>query len=156
MVLKLIHHINPAMVMGTVRAPSLLAPMVSMAQCIHVSEPGMEQSLTASPTEDMRLLGATFQTASGTVLCSYLAGDRYCGSKQSHLASCCADLHGTCNYCMNCCSIPQCSFCRAQGLSFRLALHAGACLPQDMLSIACALHTCLSSTLDLARYHCSK
>lgn len=68
MVLKLVHYINPAMVMGSVTSPSLLAPMVSMAQCIHVSEPGMEPSLTASPTEDMRLLGATFQTTSGTML----------------------------------------------------------------------------------------
>ncbi len=64
-ILKLVHHINPAMVVGTVSSPSLLAPLVSMAQCITVSQPGAEPSLTASPVEDMRLLGSHFQSPSG-------------------------------------------------------------------------------------------
>lgn len=64
-ILKLVHHINPTMVVGTVSSPSLLAPLVSMAQCITVSQPGMEPSLTASPIEDMRLLGSHFQSPSG-------------------------------------------------------------------------------------------
>lgn len=64
-ILKLVHHINPAMVVGTVSSPSLLAPLVSMAQCISVSQPGTEPSLTASPVEDMRLLGSYFQSPSG-------------------------------------------------------------------------------------------
>lgn len=66
MILKLVHHINPSMVMGTVNAPSLLAPMVSMAQCISVATPGTELSLDAPPTEDMRLLGSAFHTPSGS------------------------------------------------------------------------------------------
>ncbi len=67
-VLKLVHHINPAMVVGTVSSPSLLAPLVSMAQCINVSQPGAEPSVTASPVEDMRLLGLHFQSPSGNEL----------------------------------------------------------------------------------------
>ncbi len=67
-VLKLVHHINPAMVVGTVSSPSLLAPLVSMAQCINVSQPGTEPSLTASPVEDMGLLGSHFQLPSGNDL----------------------------------------------------------------------------------------
>ncbi|DBB17538.1 TPA: hypothetical protein ACH3X3_002599 [Trebouxia sp. C0006] len=67
-ILKLVHHINPAMVVGTVSSPSLLAPLVSMAQCINVSQPGTEPSLNASPVEDMRLLGSQFQSPSGTAL----------------------------------------------------------------------------------------
>ncbi len=53
------------MVVGTVSSPSLLAPLVSMAQCITVSQPGAEPSLIASPLEDMRLLGPHFQSSSG-------------------------------------------------------------------------------------------
>lgn len=66
-ILKLVHHINPAMVVGTVSSPSLLAPLVSMAQCITVSQPGAEPSLT-DQVEDMRLLGSHFQSPSGTTL----------------------------------------------------------------------------------------
>lgn len=68
MVLKLVHHINSSMVVGPVHAPSLLAPMVTMAQSMSVSQPGHEPCLMAVPAEDMRLLGPAFQTSSGDVL----------------------------------------------------------------------------------------
>ncbi|KAL3134569.1 hypothetical protein ABBQ38_006409 [Trebouxia sp. C0009 RCD-2024] len=65
MIFKLVHQINPSIFVGSVDAPSLLAPIVSMAQCVSVAVPGTEPSLDASPIEDMRLLGAAFQMPSG-------------------------------------------------------------------------------------------
>lgn len=66
MIFKLVHQINPSIFVGSVDAPSLLAPIVSMAQCVSVAVPGTEPSLDASPIEDMRLLGAAFQMPSGS------------------------------------------------------------------------------------------
>ena len=65
LILKICQQRNRSMQIGSVQKPSLLAPVVATAQCIHIARPGKEPPLNAIPTEDMRPLGPAFQTASG-------------------------------------------------------------------------------------------
>ncbi|KAK9804498.1 hypothetical protein WJX73_010880 [Symbiochloris irregularis] len=64
-ILAISRKLNPSMEIGSVKKPSMLAPVIATAQAINVAEPGSEPSLHAPPVEDMSLLGPSFEAAAG-------------------------------------------------------------------------------------------
>ncbi len=48
--------LSPSLVIGSLDAPSLLAPVVATASCINVALPDQAPALTGEPEEQMRLV----------------------------------------------------------------------------------------------------